>query len=358
MKVLLSFAIPVLCAGLLNATTIQVPSDQPTIQAGIDAASDWDTVMVGPGVWVENLHYWGKTVVVISSEGADHTTLRPANGRAPAVLITNGEAEGTQFSGFTVSGGISGNSVLIDNGAYALISENIFRDQHRGIRCDVANATITRNVFMDHAGQAGLYIIDWPNNSKIMNNVFDGSTNAAYFHTYVPFYNNIIVNCSIGIVNMGGIPSVPPADYNLFWNNDTNWNAEYMVGPNYIIADPKFISGADNNYRLQWDSPGIDSGNPDSSYNDPDGTRNDIGIFPFNSCCEGLRGNVDNDALESVDISDLVYFIDYAFENGPSPVCFYEADVDGSTTWPIDISDLVYLVSYMFSGGPAPSSCP
>ena len=51
-----------------------------------------------------------------------------------------------------------------------------------------------------------------------------------------------------------------------------------------------------------------------------------------------------------VDISDLIYFVDYNFNGGPPPLVLNFADVDGSCS--IDIADVVYLVDYMFSGGP------
>lgn len=77
-----------------------------------------------------------------------------------------------------------------------------------------------------------------------------------------------------------------------------------------------------------------------------------------NACCCTLRGNIDNDPLSTVDISDLVYFINYAFGGpGALPVtCLFHADVDASGE--ADISDIVYLVAFMFSGGVAPLPCP
>ena len=78
------------------------------------------------------------------------------------------------------------------------------------------------------------------------------------------------------------------------------------------------------------------------------------------NCCQFIRGNIDNDAMETIDIADLVFLVDYMFgiPTGPQPPCLEEADVDGNTT--LDIADLVYLVDYMFGSpsGPAPTACP
>ena len=81
------------------------------------------------------------------------------------------------------------------------------------------------------------------------------------------------------------------------------------------------------------------------------------------NCCEGIRGNIDNSSgspqIDDIDISDLVYIVNYSFgnPNGPAPVCDEEADLNSDND--IDISDIVYLVNYMFGdpSGPAPLSC-
>ncbi|MDH3889550.1 MAG: dockerin type I repeat-containing protein [candidate division Zixibacteria bacterium] len=79
---------------------------------------------------------------------------------------------------------------------------------------------------------------------------------------------------------------------------------------------------------------------------------------PDDGCCqppERMRGDINCDGVPGMDISDLVYLVDYMFTGGPEPCCFEDADVncDGS----IDISDLVYVVDYMFTGGPQPCRC-
>ncbi|MDH3892302.1 MAG: hypothetical protein OEV49_14585 [candidate division Zixibacteria bacterium] len=74
-------------------------------------------------------------------------------------------------------------------------------------------------------------------------------------------------------------------------------------------------------------------------------------------CCV-MRGDINHDGAELIDIADLVYIIDFMFRGGPAPVCFDEADIDASGTEPLDIGDLVYLIDFMFRGGPEPTPCP
>ena len=82
------------------------------------------------------------------------------------------------------------------------------------------------------------------------------------------------------------------------------------------------------------------------------------GLLTYSSCCiPPIRGDVDYNDAELIDIADLVYLVDYMFNAGLEPECFEEADVDGSGVEPIDIADLVYLVDYMFNSGSEPPGC-
>ena len=86
---------------------INVPDDYSTIQAGIDASVNGDTVLVAPGLYVENINFSGKSIVVISSDGAEFTTLQSGASGGYTVTIGWGENSNTQFSGFAVLGDIN-----------------------------------------------------------------------------------------------------------------------------------------------------------------------------------------------------------------------------------------------------------
>jgi hypothetical protein len=77
-------------------------------------------------------------------------------------------------------------------------------------------------------------------------------------------------------------------------------------------------------------------------------------ICPASCCIEPMRGNINYDPGDGIDVSDLTYLVNWMFKHGPQPPCFEEMDVDCSGG--MDISDLTYLVSFMFKHGP--SLCP
>ncbi|MBC8527016.1 MAG: hypothetical protein H8D22_09225 [Candidatus Cloacimonetes bacterium] len=52
-----------LLPSLLSATIINIPADQPTIQAGIDVAVNADTVLKAPETYTENINFSGKKIL-------------------------------------------------------------------------------------------------------------------------------------------------------------------------------------------------------------------------------------------------------------------------------------------------------
>ena len=62
-----------------------------------------------------------------------------------------------------------------------------------------------------------------------------------------------------------------------------------------------------------------------------------------------------------LDAADLLWLVDYMYNDGNDPPCFAEADVDDTGSppeVPLNVADLLYLVDYMFSDGPVPLPCP
>jgi len=73
-------------------------------------------------------------------------------------------------------------------------------------------------------------------------------------------------------------------------------------------------------------------------------------------CCLGIRGNVDGDPGDQINVADLTFLVDFLFRGGPAPPCPEEGDVNGAGG--INVADLTYLVDFLFRGGATPAACP
>lgn len=107
---ILALIITVFITTCAHATTINVPSDAPTVQEGLDAASSGDTVLVAPGLYNESITWPSVSDIKLFSEGdSTNTTLvADLNSRNVFFPIDFTFGSGTQISGFTFSGEIDG----------------------------------------------------------------------------------------------------------------------------------------------------------------------------------------------------------------------------------------------------------
>ena len=134
------------------SATINVPADETTIQAALDATGPDDTVLVAPGIYYENVTFPGHDVVlashyVVSGDSADivntiidgsHLTAGDLLGSV--VRIVSGESLDAMVIGFTIQNGIGeysmpyppfygrrGGGILIENNSSASILHNVIR---------------------------------------------------------------------------------------------------------------------------------------------------------------------------------------------------------------------------------------
>lgn len=142
------------------AAVIRVPADQPTIQAGLNAAASGDTVLVADGTYTgtsnKNLDFAGKAITLASENGADVTIIDcQFSGRG--LLFDNGETNAAVVRGFTIRNGVapgafpnnSGGGIYCNGGSptieQCVIENNTAGWGGGGVHCNNSNAIVQDN---------------------------------------------------------------------------------------------------------------------------------------------------------------------------------------------------------------------
>jgi hypothetical protein len=134
----------------------------------------------------------------------------------------------------------------------------------------------------------GLYLFSSNlQNIDIRNNIF--SDNKGFQIGYSDYYLKLDRD-----VNIAFRKKTIDIDYNLIFDKDNlsypiyvGWppdnyaNVYPYKGSHFIENNPLFVAPQSSKFYLNSNSPAIDKGSPERAYNDPNGTRNDIGAFYY-----------------------------------------------------------------------------
>lgn len=203
---------------LIVGRVLHVPSDYATIQAAIDAAQDYDTILLADGIYTgdgnRDVAYGGKQVTITSQSGPANCIIDCQGSEADphrAFIFDNGETPETILSGVSIVNGYAPDYVYIFENALEI------RNYNGGAILIVnASPTITNCVVKQcTAGQGG----------------------GIFCHYASP----VIINCTFLSNNAGGSAV---CSYNstlrlegcLFSDNDSTWTVNHVHSTYYTVS--------------------------------------------------------------------------------------------------------------------------
>jgi hypothetical protein len=207
MKHLFSLILPSLIALSLSTTTlfstvIQVPSQYPTIQQGLNAAQSGDTVLVATGTYPENISWPYTDGILLTSEMGADSTIIDGNGAGRVIDFPGTSfSRNTKITGFTIQNGAAekGAGIFLEGSPYLhhnIISRNIAQGTSTwvyggGIFCEgdgsplieynYIQGNVTTGEYWNYG--AGIYI-DWQNSAIVRANIIDGDSCIGGYYNY------------------------------------------------------------------------------------------------------------------------------------------------------------------------------
>jgi hypothetical protein len=270
-----------------------------TIQVALAESTTGDDVAVYPGVYLENVMFGGKNVVLRSTAPHDSGTVARTvidGSQGPSVVRFSGtENETCILSGFTIrnghanaGGGISGGTE--DAHTRATVEHNIVVSNSAvmggGVAC--CDGTVRNNVIAGNSASSkggGLYYcMGTTDNNTVARNSGGGLDSC----------QGTIRNCIVwGNSNGSQISSCSAPTYSCI----DGWAGG---GEGNIAHNPYFLDATAKNYHLKTWSPCIDAGDPMAPFSEepePNGGRVDMGAYGNTPEATSKSRDSDSDGL-------------------------------------------------------------
>ena len=368
--------------GQAFAVIINVPGDQPTIQAGISASIDGDEVLVAAGTYFETIDLLGKAITVRSSGGPEVTII---DGQLSGRVVTceRGEGPDTVVEGFTITSGLAQNGAGMGNLSSSPTVNNCVFIGNQGTFAfgggmlnnnsspRVTNCTFIGNIVLSSFALGGGMANLNGSNPLVANCAFienhAGSPGSPAFGggmyndgsaptvTNCTFSGNSVETDEFGVGGGGGmynvLSSTPTVTNCILWGNGESeilgdqtsaatarfsdiQGGWFGNGSNNIDADPLFADPISGDYRLSSGSPCVDAGDNGATV---DITDTDL---------DGNPRFVDDPATPDTGNGDPPVVDMGAYEFDPCPWDCQAAPTSGA----VDVPDLLALLAAW--GGP------
>jgi len=264
-------------AAVTDKYTIHVPGDCKTIKEACEKSLPGDTILLGEGEFTADSSIVFKGNTRLAGHGADKTIVKLGR-EGLSIVSVNGSINNLTLEALTIE--VYGFPLSVSGMNGLKLKKCILRGKNLSTCLKISsveNAVISNCDIVN--GGYGLQLWQGPKDLTIRNSIFYNNR-VGIFVTKPPIManpNDISKKDATKYWQKPREDVYLKLEYNIFWN--VKDFIDYRKGDRDLMSDPKFMNPAKDDYSLKTGSPCIDSGDPDTKYNDTDGSRCDIGAI-------------------------------------------------------------------------------